>query len=91
MPRRRRVPQRTCVCCGVKTDKRELTRIVSGADDKIELDLTGKLNGRGAYVCASCRISTGRLKRRRLEYSLRTKIAESDWNDLIKEMRTRPE
>ena len=91
MPRRRRVPQRTCVCCGVKTDKRELTRIVSGPDSEIALDLTGKMNGRGAYVCDSCRGSTGTLRRRKLEYSLRTKIDENDWNALLKAMRSWPE
>ena len=91
MPRRRRVPQRTCICCGAKTDKRNLVRIVSDPDDKVVLDLTGKLNGRGAYVCDSCRGSTGRLRRGRLERSLRTKIAERDWNVLLAEIRSRPE
>ena len=91
MPVRRRFPQRTCVCCGVKTNKRELIRIVSGTDSRVSLDATGKRNGRGAYVCASCRGSTGSLRRRKLEYSLRTRIDESDWKALIEAMRPRPE
>ncbi len=91
MPKRRRVPQRTCVCCGLKTDKRELMRIVSGPDDKVALDPMGRSNGRGAYVCDSCRTATGSLRRRRLEYSLRTKIDENDWNALLKAMRSWPE
>ena len=87
MPKRKRVPQRTCICCGLKTDKRELLRVVSEPDDRVVVDATGKKNGRGAYVCGSCRGSTGRLRRRRLEHALKTKITEDEWNGLIKTLR----
>ena len=51
-PRRQKhVPQRTCVVCRDKKDKRELLRIVNNPEDGIVIDLTGKKNGRGAYVC----------------------------------------
>lgn len=49
--RSRPVPQRTCVACRQKTDKRRLTRIVRTPDAGVVVDLTGKRNGRGAYVC----------------------------------------
>ena len=53
-PRRQKhVPQRTCVVCREKKDKRDLLRIVNNAEDGIIIDLTGKKNGRGAYVCDS--------------------------------------
>ena len=48
----RPVPQRTCVICQTKTDKRQLTRIVRTPEQTILLDATGKKNGRGAYICA---------------------------------------
>ena len=86
MPKRRRVPLRTCVACGVKTDKRDLLRIVSGADDKVVVDRSGKRNGRGAYICASCRGSKGYLRRDRLERSLRAKIDETEWDSLVEAM-----
>ena len=56
MPKARRVPQRTCVGCGEVAGKRELLRIVRSPDGEIELDPTGKRNGRGAYIHrqASC-------------------------------------
>lgn len=47
----RHIPQRTCVICRAKTDKRRLTRIVRTPDQVVLLDLTGKKNGRGAYIC----------------------------------------
>ncbi len=86
MPKRRRVPLRTCVSCGVKTDKRNLLRIVSGADDRVAVDRSGKQNGRGAYVCASCCESKGRLRRDRLERSLRAKIDKTEWHSLVEAM-----
>ncbi len=54
--RPKHVPQRTCVACRDKDAKRTLTRIVRTPDGQIEIDPTGKRNGRGAYLCtqASC-------------------------------------
>lgn len=43
-------PQRTCVVCREKKDKRGLTRLVI-ADAKLQIDESGKMNGRGAYLC----------------------------------------
>lgn len=54
--RRRHVPQRTCVLCRQKRDKRQLTRIVGTEDGHLVVDKSGKQAGRGAYLCekASC-------------------------------------
>ena len=49
-PKRKHVPQRTCVVCRNKFDKREITRIVR-TDEGALVDPSGKLNGRGAYLC----------------------------------------
>jgi uncharacterized protein len=49
--RHKHVPQRTCVACRRQFDKRRLTRIVRTPDNGVVIDLTGKRNGRGAYVC----------------------------------------
>ncbi|MEJ2746351.1 MAG: YlxR family protein [Anaerolineae bacterium] len=51
-PRRtKHIPQRTCIVCRRKVDKRQLTRIVRTPDAGVVVDPTGKRNGRGAYVC----------------------------------------
>jgi uncharacterized protein len=52
-PKRRtkHVPVRTCVACREKDAKREYVRIVRTPDDQVVIDPTGKLNGRGAYLC----------------------------------------
>jgi len=49
--RRRHVPQRTCVACRRVGDKRDLVRVVRTPDAGVQVDLTGKLAGRGAYLC----------------------------------------
>ena len=47
---RKHVPIRSCVVCREKDPKRRLTRVVR-VDDALQVDPTGKMNGRGAYVC----------------------------------------
>lgn len=49
--RRKHVPQRTCIVCRQKVDKRRLTRVVRTPDNGVVIDPTGKRNGRGAYLC----------------------------------------
>lgn len=51
-PRPKHVPMRTCVVCRETDAKRGLTRIVRTAEDAAEIDVTGKRNGRGAYICS---------------------------------------
>jgi len=48
--KQRQTPQRSCLVCGVKKDKRNLTRIVRTSSG-VQIDPSGKLNGRGAYLC----------------------------------------
>ena len=50
--RPRHVPQRTCVACRQKMDKRQLTRVVRTEDEGLVVDFSGKRAGRGAYLCS---------------------------------------
>lgn len=55
MLKTRKVPLRRCIACYESKAKHELLRIVRKSDGSdIVLDTTGKVNGRGAYICA-CR------------------------------------
>ena len=45
------VPMRTCVACRREAPKRELVRLVRGADGIVEIDQSGRKSGRGAYLC----------------------------------------
>ena len=50
----KKIPQRQCMGCRERRDKRDLLRVVRGTDGTVSLDFSGKLNGRGAYICPSC-------------------------------------
>lgn len=51
MQKKRKVPLRKCVGCQEQKPKKEMVRIVHNKNGAIEVDLTGKAHGRGAYIC----------------------------------------
>ena len=51
MPKQKKIPLRTCVACRGEKPKKEMLRIVKNAAGEIRLDFSGKLPGRGAYIC----------------------------------------
>ena len=60
-------PERTCMACNEQKEKQELLRIVKSKDGIIEVDLTGKKNGRGAYICKKEECLEKIIKSKRLE------------------------
>jgi len=60
-------PLRTCMACNEQKDKKELLRIVKSKEGIIEVDLTGKKNGRGAYICKNEECLDKLIKSKRLE------------------------
>jgi uncharacterized protein len=50
-PRPKHIPQRTCIVCRQKQDKRNLVRLVRPSTGPVVVDYSGKQNGRGAYLC----------------------------------------
>ena len=75
---RKHVPYRTCLVCGFKGGKGDLVRIVA-EDEGITIDVTGRLRGRGAYLCRQVGCRKDRLRIGRLSHALRRQISESDW------------
>ncbi|MCA0988080.1 YlxR family protein [Alkalihalobacillus algicola] len=53
MVRNRKIPMRKCVACQEMKPKKELVRVVRSKEGEIAIDPTGKMNGRGAYLCNS--------------------------------------
>lgn len=60
----KKIPMRTCIACRESKPKRELVRVVKFGEE-IKLDFTGKMNGRGAYVCND-KACIEKLKKQRL-------------------------
>lgn len=75
---RRQPPQRTCIACRSTTGKRELVRVVRTPAGAVELDLTGKKAGRGAYLCRSAECWEAGLKKDRLANALKTQLSSED-------------
>ncbi len=78
---------RSCIACSSKTAKRELLRIVAKPDGSIAFDAGGKLSGRGAYLCPDCAGSSGKVRIGRLEHTLRTGIADAQWEEVVAAMK----
>ena len=70
MPRPRHIPQRKCVACGQKVPKRELHRVVRTPQGEVSVDPTGKMAGRGAYLCGAAGCWERGVSRSALERSL---------------------
>lgn len=71
---RRHIPMRLCLGCEESKPKRELVRIVRTPDGLVELDLTGKRSGRGAYVCPQESCLEKAAKGKRLDKALGKEI-----------------
>ncbi len=78
IPRPKHVPQRTCIACRSTEAKRGLVRVVRTPEGRVELDLTGKKNGRGAYVHESRVCWDEALKKERLGRALKVTVPAAD-------------
>ena len=65
------IPQRTCIGCNEKKDKKELIRVVKDNENNISIDKTGKANGRGAYICDNIECLEKAIKNKKIEKDLK--------------------
>lgn len=81
----KKIPLRQCVGCGEMKGKKDMMRVLKTAENEICLDLSGKKNGRGAYVCKSkdCLQKAG--KNKGLERSFKMSIPKEVYETLEKE------
>ena len=78
----KKIPQRTCIGCNTKKDKRDFIRIVKNKENEIEVDKTGKMQGRGAYICDNVECLEKALKTKRLEKSFEMQISNEIYEKL---------
>lgn len=78
-------PQRRCIGCKNSFDKRDLIRIVKSPEGTISIDITGKKNGRGAYICKNEECLTGAFKKKQLDYAFKDKVSLSTYEILREE------
>ena len=75
-------PQRTCMGCNEKREKQQLIRIVRNKQNEIKIDKTGRMEGRGAYICNNVACLDRVKKSKRLEKVFDMKISEEIYEDL---------
>lgn len=80
----KKIPTRKCCGCGENKHKRELIRIVKNKEGEIFADITGKMNGRGVYLCNNLECFEKAKKNHSMENSLKSKIDEKTYEDIIK-------
>lgn len=72
----KKVPIRQCIGCRERKAKKELSRIIRTPDGQILFDSTGKLSGRGAYLCPSKTCFEKAIKTKALQRALECEIPE---------------
>ena len=80
----RKIPMRSCVVTREKLPKAELLRIVKGTDGIVIADLTGKVNGRGAYIKKDIAVLDKAIKSKILERQLETTISDDVYEEIRK-------
>lgn len=70
-------------------EKRSLVRVVRTEEGEAKLDLTGKANGRGAYVCPSAECLKKAVKSRALDRALEVTVSPEVMERLASEIERR--
>ncbi|MBR5858781.1 MAG: YlxR family protein [Clostridia bacterium] len=73
---------RKCVGCNEMKDKKELIRIVRSSEGVMNVDVTGKMSGRGAYICKCLACFDSAVKAKRLERAFKTRIPDDIYQAL---------
>ena len=80
----KKIPLRTCIITKEKLPKQELVRVVKTPDNKVEIDLTGKLNGRGAYLKKDLEVINKAYKNKILNRQLQIEVPDEIYEELKK-------
>ena len=82
----KKIPYRTCAVTLEKLEKKDLIRIVKNKEGEVFVDLTGKKNGRGAYIKKDVNVLKEAKKRKCLDRKLECTISYSIYEELEKIM-----
>lgn len=82
----KKIPMRQCLGCREMKPKRDLIRVVHSKEGSVNLDFSGRLAGRGAYICRSAECLAKARKCRALERNFSCEIPEDVYERLGKEL-----
>lgn len=78
----KKIPMRSCVVTKEKCEKRDLIRVVRTPEKEVKIDLTGKMNGRGAYIKKDVSVIEKARKSKVLERHLEVCVPEAIYEEL---------
>ena len=82
----KKIPQRQCMGCRERKEKRAMIRVVRTPEGEVTLDFSGKKNGRGAYLCPNPDCLKKAIRSKALDRSLEVAIPQEVYDRLEKEM-----
>ena len=82
----KKIPMRQCMGCRERKAKKEMIRVVRCTDGAVQMDFSGKVNGRGAYICPNIECLKKARKSKALDRSLEVEIPEEVYDRLQGEM-----
>ena len=80
----KKIPMRSCIVTKEKLPKFELIRVVRTPDGNVIVDLTGKANGRGAYLKKDAEVFEKAKKTKVLNRHLEVEVKDSVFEELNK-------
>lgn len=84
----KRIPLRKCVVCQKMLSKKEMIRVVRTPEGSVELDSTGKKNGRGAYICGKIEGFEKAQKSKSFDRALKVSLSAQDYGSLKEQFLT---
>ena len=84
--KQKKIPMRRCTGCGEQKPKKELVRVVKTPDGEILLDLTGKMSGRGAYICNNAECLKKARKSKRIDRTFEMTIPDEVYKQMEEEI-----
>jgi len=82
----KKVPLRKCLGCNTQKQKRDMIRVVKNKEGEVQLDVTGRAHGRGAYICPDPECLAKAEKRKALARALETEITPEIYEKLRAEI-----
>lgn len=82
----KQIPNRQCLGCRQMFPKTELVRVIKTPEDEVVLDLTGKKNGRGAYICRNISCFEKAVKTKAVERALKISVPDEVYQSISKEL-----
>ena len=86
MKKVKKVAQRKCIVCQDRDNIKELMRIVKNKEGEIFIDLTGKANGRGAYICKDSECLKKAIKSKALNRAFKMEVPDEVYEKLLVEL-----